>query len=221
MGFRQRHPSATRPASTCWSSRRPASSAWPTPSRWPGRPATCCCSATRSSCPQVSQGTHPEPVDASALGWLVDGSRTRCPPSSATSWTGRIGCIPRCAARCRGCPTTGRLHSEESHTAARRLDGHPPGVRVLVVDHDGNSTDSPEEADAIVAEIGRLLGVGLDRRATAPAACARSDVLVVAPYNAQVVPAARAPRRGRTAPTSTSARSTSSRAGRRRWCSCR
>ena len=26
--------------------------------------------------PQVSQGTHPEPVDASALGWLVDGHHT-------------------------------------------------------------------------------------------------------------------------------------------------
>ena len=36
---------------------------------------------------------------------------------------------------------------------ARSLDGVAPGVRVLTVDHDGNSTDSPEEADAIVAEI--------------------------------------------------------------------
>ena len=26
--------------------------------------------------PQVSQGTHPEPVDTSALDWLVDGQRT-------------------------------------------------------------------------------------------------------------------------------------------------
>ena len=26
--------------------------------------------------PQVSQGTHPEPVDTSALGWLLDGQRT-------------------------------------------------------------------------------------------------------------------------------------------------
>ncbi|GAB4932874.1 hypothetical protein MAHJHV35_48060 [Mycobacterium avium subsp. hominissuis] len=25
--------------------------------------------------PQVSQGTHPEPVDTSALDWLVDGQR--------------------------------------------------------------------------------------------------------------------------------------------------
>ena len=36
-------------------------------------------------------------------------------------------------------------------TAARHLDGQSPGVRVLTVDHDGNSTSSPEEAAAIVA----------------------------------------------------------------------
>ena len=31
-------------------------------------------------------------------------------------------------------------------------------MRILTVDHDGNSTSSPEEAAAIVAEIERLLG---------------------------------------------------------------
>jgi len=60
-----------------------------------------------------------------------------------------------------------------------------PGVSVLSVDHDGNSTDSPEEADAIVAEIGRLLGTrGPTRRHPAVGA---KDVLIVTPYNAQVV----------------------------------
>ena len=52
----------------------------------------------------------------------------------------------------------GRLQSDGEVSGARRLDGVAPGVTVLSVDHDGNSTDSPEEADAIVAEIGRLLG---------------------------------------------------------------
>jgi uncharacterized protein len=80
----------------------------------------------------------------------------------------------------------GRLHSDEQRTAARRLDGHPPGVRVLTVDHLGNSTSSPEEADTIVAEIRRLLGSAWTdehgSRALGP-----GDVLVVAPYNAQVL----------------------------------
>jgi uncharacterized protein len=80
----------------------------------------------------------------------------------------------------------GRLHSEETRTAARHLDGHPPGVRVLTVDHDGNSTSSPEEAAAIVAETQRLLGSPwTDEDGTRE--LGQNDVLVVAPYNAQVL----------------------------------
>ncbi|MET0699400.1 MAG: C-terminal helicase domain-containing protein, partial [Mycobacterium sp.] len=78
-----------------------------------------------------------------------------------------------------------RLLSVEGVTAARRLHGEPAGVRVLPVAHDGNSTDSPEEAAAIVEEITRLLQLdwtdeGGTRRLT------EADVLVVTPYNAQV-----------------------------------
>ncbi|PWQ88157.1 hypothetical protein DKX15_20740, partial [Enterococcus faecium] len=46
-----------------------------------------------------------------------------------------------------------RLHSHEAVTTARRLAGVAPGVRTLPVDHLGNANESPEEADAIVAEI--------------------------------------------------------------------
>ena len=70
-------------------------------------------------------------------------------------------------------------------TAARRLDGYQPGVQVLPVRHQGNSIESPEEADAIVAEIQRLLGGSwTDEHGTRPLTA--SDVLVLAPYNAQV-----------------------------------
>jgi uncharacterized protein len=80
----------------------------------------------------------------------------------------------------------GRLQSEESRTTARRLDGHPPGVRVLSVDHDGNSTNSPEEAAAIVSATQLLIGSDwTDEDGTRP--LRPDDVLVVAPYNAQVL----------------------------------
>jgi superfamily I DNA and/or RNA helicase len=70
-------------------------------------------------------------------------------------------------------------------TAARTLAGHAPGVRVLTVEHNGNATESPEEADAIVAEIKRLIGaVWTDE--CGPRPLAQQDVLVVTPYNAQV-----------------------------------
>jgi predicted RecB family nuclease len=134
--------------------------------------------------PQVSAGTHPEPVDTSALGWLVDVRDvlphefgyfleqthrmhpTVCRAVSALSYDNRLLSHPK--------------------TAARRLEGQLPGVHTLTVPHEGNTTDSPEEAAAIAAEIERLLGVdwtsgGQTRPLTA------ADVLVVAPYNAQVL----------------------------------
>ena len=59
-------------------------------------------------------------------------------------------------------------------------------MHVLTLDHDGNSTDSREEAEAIVAAITALLGSAwTDEHGTRPLTA--SDVLVVTPYNAQVV----------------------------------
>ena len=113
--------------------------------------------------PQVSQGHHPEPVDASALGWLVDGHRTL--PEAAGLLPGPLvpdaprGMRARVAAVLRG---QAALRGER--TAARHLDGQSPGVRVLAVDHDGNSTSSPEEAAAIVAAEPAADRLRLDRR---------------------------------------------------------
>ncbi|OHV04376.1 TM0106 family RecB-like putative nuclease [Mycobacterium talmoniae] len=135
--------------------------------------------------PQVSQGTHPEPVDASALGWLVDGHRTL--PADRGYFLNRSYRLhPRVCAAVSALSYAGRLRCVDDVTAARRLDGYPPGVRVLTVAHDGNATDSPEEAEVIVAEITRVLGASwTDERGTRPLTAA--DVLVLAPYNAQVV----------------------------------
>ena len=55
----------------------------------------------------------------------------------------------------------------------------PPGVRLLSVDHQGNSTESPEEADAIAAAVTGLLGASwTDEHGTR--ALTASDVLVLA-----------------------------------------
>ena len=80
----------------------------------------------------------------------------------------------------------GRLQSLAEVTAARHLDGHPPGVHVLRVHHEGNSSESPEEAKAIAAHIKLLLGSSwTTEHGTRPLAA--TDVLALAPYNAQVV----------------------------------
>lgn len=135
--------------------------------------------------PQVSQGTHPEPVNESALGWLVEGHHT-LPAERGYFLDYSFRMHPAVCEPVSRLSYDGRLRSHEKVSAARRLDGVAPGVRVLTVEHDGNSTDSPEEADAIVAEIRGLLGTPwTDEHGTAPLAA--EDVLVVTPYNAQVV----------------------------------
>ena len=135
--------------------------------------------------PQVSQGTHPEPVDLSALGWLVDGSNT-LPPERGYFLDRSYRMHPDVCRAVSRLSYDGRLHSHESLTSARSLEGVAPGVRRLTVDHDGNATESPEEAAAIVAEVRTLLGAKWTDEHGARS-LAQQDVLVVAPYNAQVV----------------------------------
>jgi uncharacterized protein len=135
--------------------------------------------------PQVSQGTHPEPVDGSALGWLVEGHRTL--PAERGYFLDRSRRMhPAVCAPVSALAYEGRLQPFTELTAARRLDGHPAGVQVLRVDHQGNSTESAEEADAIAGLITTLIGSAwTSERGTRP--LTPNDVLVLAPYNAQVV----------------------------------
>jgi len=134
--------------------------------------------------PQVSQGTHYEPVDQSALGWLVDGAPTLDLSLGyflARSWRMHPAVCDPVSRYSYGA----KLLSE--HTARdRRVAGLEPGVREILVEHHGNSTDSVEEARRIVAEIGALMGSPwTDEDATRP--LGQADVLVVAAYNAQVL----------------------------------
>lgn len=135
--------------------------------------------------PQVSKGRHPEPVDASALGWLVEQHRT-LPEQRGYFLDLSYRMHPAVCLPVSRLSYDGRLRSDERITRARCLDGHRPGVRMMIVDHDGNSTSSPEEAATIAAEIQRLLGAKWTdehgSRRLRP-----HDVLVVAPYNAQVL----------------------------------
>ena len=134
--------------------------------------------------PQVSQGTHCEPVDQSALGWLVDGAPTLDPALGyflEHSWRMHSAVCGPVSAYSYG----GQLTSERS-ADARRLAGAEPGIQEILVEHHGNSTDSVEEANRIVAEITALLGSQWTD-ADGTRAIGQGDVLVVAAYNAQVV----------------------------------
>ncbi|PRY70619.1 uncharacterized protein B0I08_101756 [Glaciihabitans tibetensis] len=131
--------------------------------------------------PQVSQGSHPEPVDVAALAWLSDGHDVLPPELGyflAKSWRMHPAvCLP-----------VSRLSYEGklvSQAGPRDLDGVAPGLHPVPVHHTLNSTSSPEEVDAVVEIIGSLLGrdwtdAGVVR------ALEQADLIVVAPYNAQV-----------------------------------
>lgn len=131
--------------------------------------------------PQVTKGTHPEPVDSSALGWLTDGHDV-LPPEFGyfldTSWRMH----PAVCAPVSRLSYEGRLHS---HASDRSLAGVEPGLRAVPVVHSGNATSSRPEADTVVGLVADLLDTAWSSGgSTAP--LAQSDIIVVAPYNAQV-----------------------------------
>ncbi|MGO1769898.1 MAG: DEAD/DEAH box helicase, partial [Microbacterium sp.] len=143
--------------------------------------------------PQVSQGTHPEPIDSAALGWAMAGEAV-LPPNRGyfLGQTWRMH------------PQVARVVSElsyEGHLAARpgaelrAIEGVEPGVHIRPVRHHGNATDSPEEAAEVVRIARDLVGrafadirISDDGRGTPvePRPLEPRDLIVVAPYNAQV-----------------------------------
>ena len=134
--------------------------------------------------PQVSQGTHPEPVDGSALGFLSDGQDV-LPPELGYFLAESRRMHPAVAEVISELSYAGALHAHAS-AARRHLEGVAPGVHVVPVEHVGNAVDSSEEAAQVVHLIQELVGAGW--RASphgSTKALHDSDVIVVTPYNAQ------------------------------------
>jgi uncharacterized protein len=139
---------------------------------------------------QPRKGSHPDGVNASALEHILAGSQTISPDRGIflpVTW--RLS--PAI------CEFTSEVFYDGRLTSRRGLDrqridgvsGLPHGgLTIVAVDHDGNRNHSPEEIDVIADLVGRLTtpgatwvnGDGQEHPITG------SDVLVVAPYNAQV-----------------------------------
>lgn len=144
--------------------------------------------------PQVSQGTHPEPVDTSALGWIIDGAEVV--PAELGYFLARTRRMhPAVAEPVSRLSYEGRLAAHPS-TALRRLDGVDPGVHVRRVPHRGNATASSEEADEVVRIVADLVGrewtgaeggAGDSATVEPPRALRADDIIVITPYNAQQV----------------------------------
>ncbi len=135
--------------------------------------------------PQVSQGAHPEPVDTSALGWVMNGDAVIKPDHGyflARSWRMH----PFVAAPVSKLAYAGQLASAPG-TERRSIDGVDAGLHVVPLRHRGNATESVEEAAEVVALVRGLVGrTFTDNDADATARpLAQNDIIVVAPYNAQ------------------------------------
>ena len=141
--------------------------------------------------PQVSQGTHPEPVDTSALGWVMDGADV-IPPEFGYFLAQTRRMHPAVAEPVSHLSYRGELAAHPS-TALRRIDGIHPGLQAIPLRHRGNATRSPEEAAEVVRIVRDLIGrewTDADAATATPLSprpLAESDIIVVTPYNAQQV----------------------------------
>ena len=133
--------------------------------------------------PQVSQGAHPDAAKASGLQHLLGGHKTvpadlgiflsqtwrlrpeLCAFTSEAYYDGRLGPAPPCE---------------------RRSLSAGNGPTVLPVPHEARSQSSWEEAGAVAHAIERLLGTAFTDADGSTRPVTPNDVLVVAPYNAQV-----------------------------------
>ena len=137
--------------------------------------------------PQVIQGAHPSPADLSCLEWML-GEHATVPPDRGIFL-----------------PTTYRMHPElcryvseqvyegrlESHpdTALQKVAGTPwpeSGAFWAPCAHEGNAQVAEEEVEAIRAAIDELMEGTWTGKDGAARKMRASDVMVVAPYNAQV-----------------------------------
>lgn len=122
---------------------------------------------------QVVQAVHPGGVDNSALGhymgeqailaeefgYFIEVTRRMHPKVNApVSWLSYQG----------------RLHSHED-ASKRSIQGLEPGLTPVLVEHIGNASHSPEEVEVVVDLVAKHSGE-----------LEPSEILVVAPYNAQV-----------------------------------
>ena len=137
--------------------------------------------------PQVSQGVHPERVEVSVLDWLAEGHPT-LPPERGYFLAHTWRMHPQLCERVSQLSYDGRLRSEETVTGTRSLHGLAPGVHTVLVEHHGNATACAEEAAEVVRQVQAVLGARWQdpSSSTDVRTLTEADVLVVAPYNAQV-----------------------------------
>jgi predicted RecB family nuclease len=138
--------------------------------------------------PQVTLGSHPGQSGLSCFEYLLGNHRTVPAtrgvflPVSRRMHQGVCGFISRAVYE-------GRLENDAGAQAQTLKDNSGRnrfGAQLIPVEHAGNAQTSQEEVAAIAAEIDNLLGGEFSDRDGNRRTISHKDIVVVAPYNAQV-----------------------------------
>lgn len=138
--------------------------------------------------PQPLQGSHPGDSGRSCLEYLIDGHRV-VPPDRGVFMPVSRRMHPRVCGFISTAVYEGQLGSDDA--AGRQSLVSPGGLDLVgaglrAVPHLGSSQVSPEEIDAVAAHIAGLVGAVYRDRDGRERTIGHGDILVVAPYNAQV-----------------------------------
>jgi uncharacterized protein len=139
--------------------------------------------------PQVSKATHIEPVNKSSLEHLL-GEHKTMPDEMGYFLEKTYRLHPLLAKPVSRLQYEGRLIAD-ARCSSRSLESIDPGLKIIKIEHSGNSVRSIEEAEEIVQRIPGLLGknwMDTDKsgNTVAPRPLQESDILIVTAYNSQV-----------------------------------
>ena len=133
---------------------------------------------------EVSQGAHPEPIDTSALGWLSAGHDV-LPRELGIFLDTSFRMHPDLCEVVSELAYEGKLKAVD--TSTRFLDVVEPGLHLRPFRHRDNSVESVEEATEILHIVEELMGHSWTKDGVSkPLRDWDKNIIVVAPYNAQV-----------------------------------
>jgi hypothetical protein len=132
---------------------------------------------------QVTQGLHPDGSGASVLEHLL-GEQQTIPEDRGLFLERTYRMHPDVSRFISHAFYDSRLESAQDRD--RQTTALGTGLRFLGVEHEGNRRSSLEEAEAIRAEVRRLIGCEWTNAKGVVATLKVQDILVVAPYNEQV-----------------------------------
>jgi predicted RecB family nuclease len=136
--------------------------------------------------PQVIQGAHPPPANLSCLDWML-GDHATVPPDRGIFLPVSRRMHPDVCRFISNRVYEGRLTSHPD-TARQAVTGtsFPDGAFWVPVPHEGNAQIAPEEVAAIQGAVRNLLTGSWTEKDGTTRPMRQSDIIVVAPYNAQV-----------------------------------